>query len=698
LLPRLGWEIIQAMRSANRLARETSPYLLQHAGNPVDWFPWGEEAFARARAEEKPVLLSVGYSSCHWCHVMERESFEDAATAALMNELFVSVKVDREERPDVDAVYMRAVQALTGQGGWPLTAFLTPDGEPFFGGTYFPPEPRHGLPSFQQVLRAAGEAYRSRRGEVGRAADELGAVLKRLAAPPPATHGETVDEALLEHAFRFLTSHYDSAHGGFGRAPKFPQPGALEFLLHQHARTGAPRALEMVVHTLRSMARGGIRDHLGGGFHRYTVDARWLVPHFEKMLYDNALLLRLYLAAWQQSGDAELLGVARETARWILSDMRGGEGGLYSAWDADSEGEEGRFYVWTPAEVRALVPQADADLVCRYWDISDGGNFEGRNIPHVTISIDEGARLFGRDPMDAARAIADARDTLYEARSRRVPPLRDDKVLAGWNGLMLGTLARAGRILDEPRWIAAADRNATFLWTTMRRDGRLMHTWRGGEAKILAFLDDHAFVAGGLLDLYEATGDASYLDRARALAGEIERHFRDPERGGYFFTPNDGESLLTRFKPGADGAVPAGNGAVAMLLLRLHALTGDDELRNRAEEVLRLFATSAARNPFGFVSYIEALEVWTNGFTEVVIVGKIGPERTVLERAAARRFVANGLTMAVDPDAEGWLPAPARSRGAVGGRATAYVCRNFSCSAPVTSAADLIAVLENATA
>ena len=501
------------MPRSNRLARETSPYLLQHAHNPVDWYPWGDEAFDHARTRNKPVLLSIGYSSCHWCHVMERESFDNEEIAALMNELFVSIKVDREERPDIDDVYMRAVQLLIGRGGWPLTAFLTPDRKPFHGGTYFPPVDRHGLPGFPRVLRAVAQAYHERADDVARASSDILDGVARLEATP--TSGGLAPD-LPARAADALLKHVDGVNGGLGGAPKFPHPQVFQLFLRRHAATGRQDLLEAAQLTGERMARGGMYDQIGGGFHRYSVDERWLVPHFEKMLYDNAQLPRLYLDAYLLTGVDEFRRVVVETLDYVLREMRDPEGGFYSATDADSEGEEGKYFLWTSAEVAAIVGADDAELVCRHWDITEEGNFEGRNIAHRTLAPGELARLFGRSTEEVQQAIDRARRLLYASRQTRVPPLRDEKVITGWNALMISALAEAGRLLDVATYLGAAAAAADFLWSHLRRDGRLLHVWAGGVAKQAAFLDDHAFLAAACLDLYEATAERD--DTSSALA------------------------------------------------------------------------------------------------------------------------------------------------------------------------------------
>ncbi len=680
-----------AMAGPNRLAAATSPYLLQHAHNPVDWYPWGDEAFARARAENKPILLSVGYSACHWCHVMERECFENPAIAALMNERFVSIKVDREERPDVDDVYMRAVQLMIGRGGWPLTVFLTPDGKPFHGGTYFPPVDRHGMPGFPRVLDAVARAFHEKPDDVARSVAQLVAGVQR--AEETASGDTTLDPSLPRGAAEALVRHVDTLHGGLGGAPKFPHARAFQLLLRQWRASGRQELLDAVTVTCRRMADGGVYDQIGGGFHRYSVDARWLVPHFEKMLYDNAEIPRLYLDLFQATGEAAHRRVVEDTLDYLVREMRHEQGGFYAATDADSEGEEGKFFVWTPAQVAALVDPADVELVCRYWDITEEGNFEGKSIAHVTVTVEQVAKLFGRSPEAAAAAIAEARRRLFAARSRRVPPALDDKILTGWNALLIGTLADAGRVLDQSRYVDAAVGAAEFLWSSVRSDGRLLHGWAKGQAKQDAFLDDHAFLAAALLDLYEATADTGHLARARELVDALEERFHDGEGGGYFFAPHDGEALIVRTKSGADGSIPSGNAVAAVALLRLHTLTGDDIHRTRAEEILRLYQSAAATNAFGYTTWLEALERWSEGATEVIIVGAPeAPDTRALWRAAQTRWLPHRTLVRAIPGAAD-TPPVARDRPAVGDRPTAYVCRDFTCSRPVHTPGELIALL-----
>jgi uncharacterized protein YyaL (SSP411 family) len=678
--------------ATNRLILETSPYLLQHAHNPVDWYPWGEEAFSRARAEDRPILLSVGYSACHWCHVMERESFENPAIAALMNQHFVSVKVDREERPDVDDVYMKAVQVLTGHGGWPMTVFLTPDLKPFYGGTYFPPVDRHGLPGFPRVLEAVARAYHERPDDITRSA---GQILDRLAGLEMVgdSGGAPLDPELPQRAAEALLRHVDQNQGGLGGAPKFPHPAVFQLFLRRHRVTRDPALLEVVTLTADRMAAGGIYDHVGGGFHRYSVDARWLVPHFEKMLYDNAQIPRLYLEGHQVTGNGDWRRVVEETLDYVIVGLGHPDGGFYSATDADSEGEEGRYFVWRRDEVEKLVEPRDLDLVCRYWDVSEGGNFEGHNILHATITAEQAARLFGRSPEEVRAAIDRARARLLQARSSRVPPLRDEKILTSWNALMIGTLAEAGRVLREARFVAAAARAAEFVWEQMRDGGRLLHGWARGRAKQGAFLDDHANLASALVDLYEATGERRHLERARELVAALDARFRDIQGGAYFFTAHDEERLIARSKSGADSSVPSGNAVAAHALLRLHHLTGDATCLERAEEILRVYQGEAGRNPFGYATYLQALELYSEGPTEVIVVADDAGAAKTFWDAVARVYLPHRTLVAATPGDPMPL-APAKDRPAVGGRPTAYVCRHFTCSAPVTTPEELGRLLQ----
>jgi uncharacterized protein len=677
----------------NRLARETSPYLLQHAHNPVDWYPWGDEAFAAARRERKPILLSVGYSACHWCHVMERESFENEAIAEQMNRDFVNVKVDREERPDVDEIYMSAVQLLTGRGGWPMTMFLTPDGEPFYGGTYYPPQDRHGLPGFPRVLTAVTEAWRDRPQDVASTVVKLRDGLERLDRAQPSANG--LDGDLVVRAADSLAGAYDARFGGLGRAPKFPNSRVLGLFLRAWDVTGRRPFLEMTTHTLRQMAAGGIYDHLGGGFHRYSVDERWLVPHFEKMLYDEAELVRVYLDAYRASGDAFFRDVALDVLAYARREMLAPEGGFYSTQDADSEGVEGKFFVWSKAEVESLLGES-AEIFCRVYDVTDEGNFEHANILHRTLTDEQAAKMFGRQPAEVTKLLAGARRTLFEARERRIKPARDEKILVAWNGLLLSGLADAYGLTGDPALLEAAERTLAFLDAKLWKDGRLLHVYKDGEARISGFLDDVAALGLGSLDLYEATSDAKHLERALRLGRDAIDRFWDAEKGGFFYTPADHEKLILRTKPVFDGSVPSGNSLAADLCLRLHHWTGDEDFLHKAERVLELHRDSAEENPFGHAYLLSVLDLWARGPKEVVVVapGGAGAAAALLE-PVRRAFVPNRFVFVYDPakpPAE--IPFFAREKPAKDGRPTAYVCRGFTCSAPVTSWTELAATLE----
>ncbi|HUP34982.1 MAG TPA: thioredoxin domain-containing protein [Candidatus Limnocylindria bacterium] len=671
---------------ANRLASETSPYLLQHAHNPVDWYPWGPEAFDLARREDRPVLLSVGYSACHWCHVMERESFENDEIAALMNRLFVSIKVDREERPDVDQIYMQAVQSMTGRGGWPMTVFLTPDGVPFYGGTYFPPVDRHGMPAFPRLLQSIADAYHGRRGEVLEAGRQLvesmqqSERLTRSASP--------LTNEVLVGAYLGLSGEFDERDGGFGQAPKFPQPMAWEAILRVWKRTGDARAIEMLRHTLTRMSRGGIYDQLGGGFHRYSVDGQWLVPHFEKMLYDNAQLASLYLHGWLATGEPEYRRVTEETLDYVLREMTHPAGGYYSAQDADSEGIEGKFFIWSPEEIRAVLgDEALARAALAYWGVDDGPNFEGHSILFVPRDPVEVAGTLGLSPADLAARIARARRMLYTQREKRVHPGLDDKVLASWNGLTLAALAEAASALARPDYLAAAVRNAEFLTSAMVRAGRLLRSWRDGQARITAYLEDHAMVGAGLLALYEATFDRRWLDESRRLAEETLRLFWNAERETFFDTGHDQESLVVRPRNIFDNAVPSGTSVTIEWLLKLAIVTGLERYEAIALKALRPMADVMQKYPSGFGRYLSGLDFHLGPVAEVALVWTAGAERaaaplaeTVFCRYQPNRVVVGAA--AGSPAAVG-LPLLA-DRGAVDGRPTAYVCRRYVCQLPVT--------------
>ena len=663
----------------NRLAEESSPYLQQHADNPVDWYAWGREAFDVARAADKPVLLSIGYAACHWCHVMAHESFEDTETARLMNELFVNVKVDREERPDVDSIYMQAVQAITGHGGWPMTMFLTPDGVPFYGGTYYPPEDRHGLPSFRRVLVSVSEAWRTKRDDVLKGAETLRGIY--AAAEAPASAGVALTPEQWATAVRSLRQWYDAGEGGFGRAPKFPQPMALDALLRHWARSGDRDALGMVRHSFAKMARGGLCDQLGGGFHRYTVDGIWLVPHFEKMLYDNALLARLAVHLWQATGDAEARRIAEETFKWMRREMTDPAGGWYASLDADSEGHEGKFYVWALDDLRRLLG-ADAPVAEAYWGVTASGNFEGASILHVAASVPEVAARTGRSEAEVAAAITRAKTTLFAAREPRVRPARDEKVLASWNGLMLRAVAEGARAFDDASLRDAALAAGRFLRREMVRDGRVRRSWRDGTAKLAGYLEDHAAVGLGFIALHQLTFDRGWLDDAVALAGTCLAQFWDESAGAFFDTAHDAEPLVTRPRDIADNATPSGTSLAVELLLVVAEYTGDVEARRRADQVLATLAEPMRRSPLSFGHLLGAADLAVNGARQLAIAGD--PASRVfraLDRAAAGSYVPSlilaggaGASVAGLPLLEG--------RSAPPGEALAFVCESFRCALP----------------
>jgi uncharacterized protein YyaL (SSP411 family) len=681
-------------RPPNRLINEQSPYLRQHAYNPVDWYPWGEEALARAKAENKPILLSIGYSACHWCHVMEHESFEDQATADLMNALFISIKVDREERPDLDQIYMDAVQAMTGRGGWPLTMFLTPDREPFFGGTYFPPEDRHGLPGFKRVLTSIAQVYRERARDV---AHNVAEIRRALAAQSDVeeTPGALRAQLPLEAA-QALVPHYDRQAGGLGEAPKFLNSFIFSLFLRLYEQSRDPAWAEMVEHTLTRMAAGGIYDHIGGGFHRYSVDRNWRMPHFEKMLYDNALLPRLYLDAGRALQRSDFLDLARDIFEYVLREMTSPEGGFYSSQDADSEGEEGKFYVWRAAEVRSVLDSQLAPFAERYFDIVAEGSFEGANILHRVLDLEESARLLGLTREEAERRLAEIRKLLFAARQRRVPPGRDEKILTAWNGLMIGALAEGGLALGEPRYLAAARRAVDFVMTRLWDGRRLRRSFKDSAARFNAYLEDYATMANALTDLYEATLDWSYLDQARALCAVVLEHFAHPDKGGFFFTADDHEQLMLRGKPAFDGSTPSGNSEMVMALLRLHAYTGEERYLAAAQRTLELYAGAMAANPFAFGHLLEAVDRYHRGAQEIVLVGDpASPEFGEWHRLLGSWYLPNRALFAVDPARidRGFVPPAAAGKGQIDGRMTAYVCRNFTCSPPQTSLEGLRAAL-----
>jgi len=689
----------------NRLVHESSPYLLQHAHNPVDWYPWGEEAFEAAREQDKPIFLSIGYSTCHWCHVMERESFENERIAEVLNEHFISIKVDREERPDVDAIYMAAVQATTGHGGWPMSVFMTPEGKPFFLGTYFPPEDRGGRLGFRSLLERISGLWKTRRSDLLSDAERVTDFLRKMDETGEA---EELGPDVLDAAFRTYESVYDPEHGGFGRAPKFPRTHNLSFLLRYHGRTGNEAALSMSTATLERMWRGGMYDHLGGGFHRYSTDRVWLLPHFEKMLYDQALIIRTLVETYEVTRDPFFADVARDILRYVLRDMTDEAGGFYSAEDADSEGEEGKFYVWSAKEIRELLGEEDGGLFSRVYGVDPEGNFveeatrvrTGENILHLSKPIPEVAVELEMEPSDLERKLEGLREKLFRAREERIHPYKDDKILVDWNGLMISSLALAGGVLGDESYTDAARRAARFVLRECRTEkGRLLHRYRNGQADIPAFLDDYAFLGLGLLDLYEATFEAQWLRECRDLAREMIVHFWDEEKGGFFFTADDSEELLTRKKEIYDGAIPSGNSVAALLLLRLGRLTADTELEERGGATIRAFSQAVAEGPANFPMMLQALDFRIGPTREVVLAGSEGdPELAAMIRAVRIRFLPRTV-VALHPEGNGSKEIEAlvpylETQRAVDGKATAYVCRDYVCRLPVHGTCELVELLE----
>ncbi len=662
----------------NCLIDESSAYLLQHAHNPVDWYPWCEEAFERARTEDKPVLLSIGYSACHWCHVMAHESFEDKTIAALMNQCFVNIKVDREERPDLDAVYMRAVQSLTGSGGWPLTVFLTPQAVPFYGGTYFPPEDRHGLPSFLRTLRAVADAYARRRDEVDKAGQDILGHLSE--AGQIQGNDSSLNPSVLDEAYRGLWNLYDTGEGGFGGAPKFPMPMVLTFLLNYQLRIGSEDALAVVEHSLSAMAKGGMYDQLGGGFHRYATDRAWMIPHFEKMLYDNAQLARIYLRAWQVTGNPFYRTIAEEVLDYVIREMTDPAGGFYSTQDADSEGEEGKFFVWTPDEIRDALEE-EAEPFMEAYGVTIHGNFEGKNILEFVGDTDQ------------RPALADARRKLLEAREQRIHPGLDDKVLTSWNGLMMAAFAEAARVLVRDDYRVVAERNADFLLCQLRQDdGRLLHTWKNGDARFNGYLEDYSYLMEGLLEMYQTTFEPQWFVAAQELAETMIARFSTPD-GGFYDTSDDHEALITRPRDLQDNATPSGNAMAVTTLLKLAGFTNELRYVDIAHQALAQMQAMMAQYPLGFGQWLQALNYALSQPREIAIVG----DPQAADTHALLDVCTSGYRpyqlVAVGSPSYGDAVPLLRGRSQVGGKATAYVCTNFTCCPPVTDPVGLEALL-----
>ena len=688
----------------NHLADSKSPYLLQHADNPVEWYPWGPEAFARAAEEERPIFLSIGYATCHWCHVMEHESFEDPEVAALMNAAFVNIKVDREERPDIDQVYMTVCQMLTGGGGWPLTIIMTPDKHPFYAATYLPRDSRHGRVGMTDLVPQIQKLWESDRERVVGSGRKIIAALQSSASQRPA--GE-LDRNAADAAFRQLAARFDAVHGGFGTAPKFPSPHNLIFLTRYRERTGDQHAIDMVERTLGQMRSGGVYDQIGFGWHRYSTDARWLVPHFEKMLYDQAMMTLAATEAWQATRDPGFERIVRETVTYVLRDMTSPDGAFSSAEDADSEGEEGRFYLWTTAQVADVVGAEDAAFAAAVWNLTPEGNFRdevhggrtGANIPHLSEPAAATARRLGLDEETFGRRLESIRSRLFAARAARVHPLKDDKVLGDWSGLMAAALAAAGRVFGEPEWIAAAESATAFIQLRMQTtDGRLLHRFRGGDASIPAFLDDYVFLTTAHLELYDATLDPRHLQRAADLQRKTIDLFHDPRHGGFFFAAADNEKLLVRQKEVYDGAIPSGNSMAADNLLRLFRLTGDTAYSEAADGVFAAFATEAASQPSAHAQLMTALLRASGPSLEVVIAGEPDADDTRSLLAVVRSNAPTHASVLFVPPGAAGAPlralAPfAESYEPVDGRAAAYVCRDFSCRLPTTDPGELAELL-----
>lgn len=674
----------------NRLINETSPYLLQHANNPVDWYPWSEEALQEAQREDKPIFLSIGYAACHWCHVMEHESFEDAATAARLNENFVSIKVDREERPDLDSIYMSAVVALTGQGGWPMSLFLTPEGVPFYGGTYFPNSRRYNMPAFTDVLAAIADAWKNRRDEIKASGTQILQAIQ--SSDLLTTQDAPLDPHTLVQAVTNIHQSFDSVNGGWGHAPKFPQPMTIEFLIRRYVATQDVRLLKMITQTLDAMARGGVYDQLGGGFHRYSTDATWLVPHFEKMLYDNALLARVYLHAWQITHNDVYRRIAEQTLDYVGREMTDPRGGFYSTQDADSEGHEGKFYVWSSEEIRVVLSDA-APLFLDAYGVTERGHFEGKNILHLTRDLDVLAAMHHLSQAEIAKQLETGRQKLFAVREHRIKPARDEKVLTAWNGLMLAAFAEAARALQRADYRAMAERNANFVLGELRAaNARLRRSWKQGEARLNGYLEDYANLAEGLLALYETTFDARWFIAARELADAMLAHFADAQFG-FFDTSDDHETLVTRPKDVQDNAVPSGNAMAATVLQKLGAFTGDTRYVDAAQRALESVQPAMKSAPLGFAQWLSALEFALGQPKEIAIIGTPDEARTLLD-VVFRNYHPNQVVAVRQPGNASPIPL-LEGRTPLNGRATGYVCRNLTCQLPVTDADALARQLES---
>ncbi len=698
-----------SQKSPNHLIREKSPYLLQHAYNPVHWYPWGGEAFQKSKLEDKPIFLSIGYSTCHWCHVMEEESFENQAVADILNEYFVSIKVDREERPDVDGIYMKAVMAMTGSGGWPMSVFLTPDLEPFYGGTYFPPESRYGRPGFLTILNAIADKWKTEKGSMTSAGKELAGALRADSENEPGQKA-ALDQKLLSVAFHQLESQYDGALGGFGGAPKFPRSHVMSYLFRFWKRSGESVALDMSLQTLREMAKGGMYDHVGGGFHRYSTDAKWHIPHFEKMLYDQALIAKTYLEAYQATHEENFANVAGEIFNYVLHDMKAPEGAFYSAEDADSLPEkdsakktEGAFYIWSEKEILALLGEKNGKFFNFIFGVEPDGNaetdphgeFTGKNILYLAHSIDEAAKNFNKTEEEIKKIVRESKTILLKARAERPKPHLDDKILADWNGLMISALASGSLILRNPCYAEVACKAADFIMEKMTIHGKLMHRYRDGEVAIEGFLDDYAFFSNALLDLYEATFQVRYLSEAARLVERMNALFWDGKSGGYFFSSSGGEKLIARSKEIYDGAIPSGNSVAAMVLVRLNRMTAKSEYEKRAGELFDAFSVQLAQFPAGYPQMMMAFDFSQGPSREIVIAGNQKAEEVrkiadiIFSTFSPNQVVLFHPQDGSEAEAVEQLAPFVKSQGLVSGKPAVYICENYTCSLPVTDVSDL---------
>ncbi len=697
---------LKANSKPNKLINEKSPYLLQHAYNPVDWYPWGEKAFQKAKKEDKPIFLSIGYSTCHWCHVMEHESFEDSEVARVMNDAFVSIKVDREERPDIDKIYMQVAQMMTGRGGWPLTIIMTPNKEPFFAGTYIPKGDRFGQAGMLSMIPQITGAWKSDRSRVDKITDQI----KRSLLTPESREQTELGRESIEQMVSVQANRFDEMNGGFGRAPKFPTPHNLMLLLRHWKRTGDEFSLLMVEKTLQKMRDGGIFDHVGYGFHRYVTDAHWLLPHFEKMLYDQAMLAMVYTETYQATRDDQYADVVKEILTYVMRDMRSPEGAFYSAEDADSEGEEGKFYVWSEEEIRSLLTNKEAEAFVKVLNIQKDGNFYdeatrekvGTNIPHVTSSLNDAARALKTDEESLSELMESAREKLFSAREKRVRPLRDDKVLSDWNGLMIAALAKAARVLDDPEYARNAEIAVQFILKTMRRDdGILMHRFREGEVSVPAFLDDYAFFIWGLLELYETTFDVQYLKAARNLNQDMLDHFWDDKDGALFFAGDYSEKLLVRQKEAYDGAIPSGNSIAMLNLIRLARLLGDAEYEQKASDIAKAFSMQVERSPTGFGMMLLALDFALGPSYEVIIAGNPEADDTQkMLKTLRERFIPNKIVLLRGSNEQSQqitqLAPYTKYYDSLKGKATVHVCINQNCKLPITETSQMLKLLDEA--